>query len=162
MIADAWNELMKLGDEVKEEYGADSEAYKVLREYDRRLQKIYDRHNRLTDEVLKKPCGSYADAEILGIKGCKVLKDDEGYRYSVGHYHFETAAEVLDFIIKDRNNRYDELVNQFVDALMDSVESAAIGLFNRANADFHEALDLSKPQIRRQFKVKLQREMESE
>lgn len=152
MIADFWNEIFRFGDEIKAEYGSASPQYLTLRELDRRLQRVYDQHEKLTEEVMDKPIEGKAGELISTIKDLKHLQDDEGDRYMIGHYHFETISEVLQFIIKDRNNMYDKLLDMMDDELMKAVEEPAINLFNRACADFHAELDAGKPGLRKAFK----------
>lgn len=61
MIGAFWNELFKLGDEVKKKYGSTSNEYKVIRELDKRFQQCYDEKNAITSESLDKPCSGPAD-----------------------------------------------------------------------------------------------------
>jgi len=152
MVSDFWNELFRMGDDVKAEYGADSSEYAVIRELDRRLQKVYDKKNALTVEVLKAPPENVAEEIVHSIRGLKVTNDGSDLRFEIAPYvHCDTLAEVLQYIVDDRNRRYDALFRLFDDAMLRSVEEAAHNLFNKASADFHEALDESKPKVRKKF-----------
>ena len=158
MIADFWNELFRIGDTIKAEYGINSPQYETVRMIDMQMQRVYDKHNALTEEVLDKPIEGRAGELISTIKDLKHLQDDEGDRYMIGQYHFETPAEVMEFIINDRNSKYDKLISMMDDMMMKAVEESAINLFNKACADFHEALDGTKPMIRKVFKQELLKE----
>lgn len=158
MIASFWEEIFKYGDQVKREHGIDSPEYKTVRELDRRMQEVYDKHNKLTEEVLETKGENLHMKLLLGIKDLHVDRDDEGYRYRIGNNHFETPAEVLQFIIDDRNKKFDMMLTVFDDILLQSVECSAIALFNKACADFHEEMDARKPYAKKQFRYRLQKE----
>lgn len=90
-----------------------------------------------------------------------MLKDDEGYRYELDRFHtFETPAEVFAYIIKDRNDKYTSLLNMYDDTIFDAVEQSALGIYNKACADFHETIDAEKPTIRRKFRERVLKESE--
>ena len=158
MIGAIWNEIFKMGDEVKNEYGAGSDAYKVIHELDNRIQRVYDRKNALTREVIGVPLDG-PDGDLLKeVKGLKVVRDDEGYRYMIDGVTCETPAEVLDYLIHDRNLKYNSLMTRFTDVLFSSVEQSSIKLFNHANADFHDAMDDGVPKACESFRKKKESE----
>ena len=158
MIGDIWNEIFRMGDEVKKEYGAGSDAYKVIHELDNRIQRVYDRKNALTREVIGVPLDG-PDGDLLKeVKGLKVVRDDEGYRFIIDGITCETPAEVLDYLIRDRNQKYSSLMTRFTDVLFASVEQSSIKLFNHANADFHDAMDDGVPKACDSFRRKKESE----
>lgn len=158
MIADFWNELFALGDEMKEEYGINSPEYKTVKEMDRRFQAVYDKHNKLTKAVLDKSLNDIDVKELLNIKDLMILKDDKETRYRIGHHYFETPGEVMQYIIDDRNKSYNVLWSMFDEALTKAVEYSANKLYNKACADFHEELDKKKALARKTFKLNLLKE----
>ena len=160
MIGAVFNEIFNMGDEVKAEKGPDSEAYKTIHELDRRIQAVYDRETALTREVLCKPPEGEDDMLVGMIDGLTVIRDDEGFRYRIDAKTCETPSEVLMYIIRDRNQKYRGLIKLVDDIIFKSVEQSAIRLYNRACADFHEAMDIEKPILRRAFREKVMKESE--
>ncbi|MBQ6501216.1 MAG: hypothetical protein IJI87_07580 [Mogibacterium sp.] len=158
MIGAIWDELFKMGDEVKKKCGADSEAYSVLHELDRRIQAVYDEKNALTEEVINKKPENESDMLVGMINGLKVEKDDEGYRYRLGSNSFETPAEVLKYMITDYNLRYATLQKLYEDMFFEAVEQTAYNMYKRGCAEFHEMIDTNKPRIRTKFMDKVGRE----
>ena len=152
MVGAIWNEIFKMGDEVKAQYGAKSDAYKVIHELDDRIQRVYDQKNALTREVIGVPLDGPDGNLLKNVKGLKVVRDDEGYRFIIDGITCETPAEVLDYLIQDRNTKYNGLLTRYEDALFNSVERTSIRLFNRANANFHEELEEELPKLRTAFR----------
>lgn len=156
-----WEELFKLGDEIKKEHGTASLQYEIIRELDRRLQRVYDERNEITEELLEAPCETSSEKLVAKIRGLKVLKDGDDIRYEInGTNHFDTAAEVLEFMIQDYNKRYTRLLKYYEDAMTEAVECSAHALYNRACADFHEAIEKAEPKIRQKFDNELAGESE--
>ena len=160
MIGAFWQELFTLTDAVKKEYGVDSDEYRILKELDNRFQRVYDQKNAITHEVIGVPLDGPEGALLKEVDGLRVTRDDEGFRYLIDGVTCDTPAEVLFYLIRDRNRRYESLMSKYEDAIFNAIERTSIKLFNHANADFHEAMDEEIPKARKAFREKIVKESE--
>ena len=161
MLNAIWNVIFQTGDECKKKYGVDSNEDRLVHLISDRIQRVYDEKNIITEGYLEAPIENDQDRLAAMVKGLKVLKDDEGLRYSIGKFnHFESKAEVLAYVIDEYNHAYNRLADLYDEMIFRAVEESALGLYNKACADFHEAIDKEKPIVRRAFREKLIKESE--
>lgn len=149
MIATFWEKLFELADDAKEKDGLNSVRYKTIHEIEDILQDVYDSKNKITEEVLEATPKSKADELVFNIRQAKVTDDGEGYwHYELDSMHFDTASEVLGYMIEDRNDHYRSIFKEYDKALAGAVEQTAADLFNKACEDFHKALGDKKPKCK--------------
>lgn len=125
MISKFWDELFRLGDEYRETYGGDSVQYQVLTDIKNVLQDVYDTGNECAENVTdflndesNRDKGRGIISQLSGLHAFNDKQDGREYYEIDGMLHFDTIAEVLEYIIEDRNRHYKRIKTDTVTAMI--------------------------------------------
>lgn len=142
MEATFWNKLFEYADRVKAMYGINSAQYKTVHEIEDILQEAHDECNRITDvETLeRKPTNEFEKYIFREMPELRIYKDQDGYYYSLDTSHFETPAEVLNYIIKDRRNKYKRMNEMYNTAYRKACTHMVSKLYNETKDEFMKDL----------------------
>lgn len=116
MIGAFWDVLLKYGDDIKTKKGIDSPEYKTYSDICERLQVAYDYGDRHKEAVFDFQPKTEADAQMIKFTGLDIFIDpaDAGYMYEMDGRHFDTAGEVIDALIADRELHYGRMRNAII------------------------------------------------
>lgn len=143
MLATFWDKLFEYKDKVKKEYGKKSIQYRTATEIEDILQEAYDECNRIKDiEALNARPRDNNDRFIFEkLPEVKIYEDKDGYYYILDGQHLETSAEVFDYIIKDRRNKYKQMNAKYVSQFRSACVKMSKKLYNYAKCEFMDSLD---------------------
>lgn len=124
MIATFWSKLFEYADRVKKECGKMSAEYKTVHEIEDILQKAYDENNQFENVVIGAKPKSETEAYIFEhLPEVKVYLDDDGYYYEIEGHHKDSASEVLDYIIREREHANIELRQAYTKASLNAINA---------------------------------------
>ena len=116
MIGAFWDVLIRYGDQIKTRKGIDSAEYKTYCTIADLLQEAYDQGERHKETVFDFQPKTEADAQMIKFTGLDIFIDpaDGGYMYELDGRHFDTAGEVIDALLADRELHYGRMRNAII------------------------------------------------
>ena len=141
MIATFYDKLFAYADKVKGKYGKESKEYKIAKEIEDILQGAYDENNQFDGNTLdKKPTNDIEAYVFDRLPEVKVFHDNDGYYYEIDGHHKDTPSEVLDYVLKDRDNAYRNMALVYEKACSKAVSRFKKKLEDTLLKEFEESL----------------------
>lgn len=148
MIATFWDLLFGYADEQKKVHGVNSKEYKITHEIENLLQEAYDKNNKVSIETMERePKDKDEEFVFKELPEVKVFIDCDGYRYELDGKHFDSAPEILHYIITDRRQKYKQMNARYNNKFKKAIRSIAAEWYINLKGNFMTLLGYSEDEF---------------